>query len=517
AIGARGPQIAAVSVLDRTGKLLATTGVGTMERVVAAGAFSALRDNGVSPLAAVHDTLTYSIAAPVMNGRDTLGFLVATRRLSDGSSSEAIGKLLGPGTRLLVGNARGDLWTDLVATTDGPPRTTVSAGRGVFIGRDARTRIGSATRLAAAPWVVWVERSRDEALAPARGFIIQLGLIALISVLAGSVGVWLVVYRTIRPLSELRMAAGALAAGGMAAPVRVRRSDEIGGLARTFNRMAEGVHEAERALKERADALERRNQELHESESRYLQLVEQAPDAVLVHRDGEIVFANARALRVLGAAESDALVGRSVFDLVDDADRAEAVARTQAIRESGQPSKPTELRLRRLDGTPIVAEVNGSPVLFDGMPCVQTLARDISERKALEAQLLQSQKMDAVGRLAGGIAHDFNNLLTVINTYAEFLLNEMPADSPQREDAEEIKRAGASAARLTRQMLAFSRKQVLARTVLDLNDAIGGMAGMLERVLGDQIEVVADLRPNLDTILADAGQLEQVLLNLAVN
>jgi CheY-like chemotaxis protein len=125
--------------------------------------------------------------------------------------------------------------------------------------------------------------------------------------------------------------------------------------------------------------------------------------------------------------------------------------------------------------------------------------------------------MDAVGRLAGGIAHDFNNLLTVINTYAELTLARLPEGDPTRADLEDIRHAGQSAAKLTRQMLAFSRKQVLAPRVLDINEAITGLAGMLARVLGDHVDVVTDLRKNLGPIFADAGQLEQVLMNLAVN
>src|SRR6185312_939399 len=145
------------------------------------------------------------------------------------------------------------------------------------------------------------------------------------------------------------------------------------------------------------------------------------------------------------------------------------------------------------------------------------LVRDVSERKSLEAQLRQSQKMEAVGRLAGGIAHDFNNLLTVINTYSELTLGRMSQDDPVRADIEEIRRAGGSAAKLTRQMLAFSRKQVLTPRMVDTNDAITALTGMLSRVLGDDVQVVTELRSSLGPIWADPGQIEQVLMNLAVN
>ena len=173
--------------------------------------------------------------------------------------------------------------------------------------------------------------------------------------------------------------------------------------------------------------------------------------------------------------------------------------------------------MRKLDGTTFTAEVSGTPIVFDGEPCIQTLARDVSERKLLEAQFHQAQKMEAVGRLAGGVAHDFNNLLTIINTYSELTLARTSSADPARADIECIRTAGVSAAKLTRQMLAFSRKQVLTPRVLDINEAITGLTGMLSRVLGDHVHVVTELRHGLAPIFADAGQLEQVLMNLAVN
>ncbi|MHB1012918.1 MAG: ATP-binding protein [Desulfobacteria bacterium] len=142
---------------------------------------------------------------------------------------------------------------------------------------------------------------------------------------------------------------------------------------------------------------------------------------------------------------------------------------------------------------------------------------NITERRKLEEQLRQSQKMEAVGQLAGGIAHDFNNLLTVINGYAELLQNRIDEKSPLRGNVDEIRHAGDRAASLTRQLLAFSRRQVLQPKVLDLNGVISGLGTMLRRLIGEDIELRTLLRPELGAVLADPGQIEQVLLNLAVN
>jgi two-component system, cell cycle sensor histidine kinase and response regulator CckA len=145
------------------------------------------------------------------------------------------------------------------------------------------------------------------------------------------------------------------------------------------------------------------------------------------------------------------------------------------------------------------------------------IVTDISERKSLESQLRQAQKLEAVGLLAGGIAHDFNNILSVILSCSEFLLDEVGRDSPLRIDVEEIQKAGRRAANLTKQILAFSRQQVLAPKILDLNEVLAIASQMLERVLGEDIEFETRLAPDLERVKADPGQIEQVLMNLVVN
>ena len=159
----------------------------------------------------------------------------------------------------------------------------------------------------------------------------------------------------------------------------------------------------------------------------------------------------------------------------------------------------------------VVRNAAGKPFKMVG------IVQDITERRSLEQQFLQAQKMEAIGRLAGGVAHDFNNLLTAILGYSDLLLSQMPARDPMREDLEEIRKAGERAAGLTRQLLAFSRQQMLEPRVLDLNGIVSNIERMLRRVIGEDVALVTRLGPDIDLVRADPGQLEQVILNLAVN
>ncbi len=145
------------------------------------------------------------------------------------------------------------------------------------------------------------------------------------------------------------------------------------------------------------------------------------------------------------------------------------------------------------------------------------IKEDITGQRELEAQLQQAQKMEAVGRLAGGVAHDFNNLLTVILSYSEFALESLREDDPLRRDLKEIVQAGERAAALTRQLLAFSRRQVLQPRIVDVNEIVAAMQNILQRVLGEGIDLRLQLAPDLGSVKADRGQIEQVLMNLAVN
>jgi PAS domain S-box-containing protein len=215
---------------------------------------------------------------------------------------------------------------------------------------------------------------------------------------------------------------------------------------------------------------------------------------------------------------SDKILGKREADLFppDIAGRHEEQDRQ--VLDTGRPLRVTEERTAP-DGSPIRLEILRRPVLDDASRTIGTtgIAQDVSARHDLELRLFQSQKLEAVGQLAGGIAHDFNNLLTVIDGYSEMLLSQLEIEDPRRSHAEEIRRAGARAADLTRQLLAYSRKQVLDPRPFDLNELIGGLGRMLHRLIGENIEFTMTSDPALWPVLADPGQIQQVIINLVVN
>jgi two-component system cell cycle sensor histidine kinase/response regulator CckA len=262
-----------------------------------------------------------------------------------------------------------------------------------------------------------------------------------------------------------------------------------------------------------------------ESEERFRTLIENSTDAVTItDHEGSVIFTSASVKQVLGYS-SEELQQRTAFDLLHEDDVARArTHRATAISRPGVPVTTT-LRARHRDGHWHVIEVITVNRLDDpSLRGVVTNFRDVTERvrseealRRMEAQLLQTQKMEAIGKLAGGVAHDFNNLLSVILGISALLLEQLEPDHPMRADMTEIQQSGERAARLTRQLLAFSRRQMLDPRVLDLNDVIASIDRMLLRVVGEDIELQLLTGPHLHRVRVDPGQMEQVIMNLVVN
>ena len=236
---------------------------------------------------------------------------------------------------------------------------------------------------------------------------------------------------------------------------------------------------------------------------------------VALDLDGRVTLWNRAATRLFGWSAQEVL-GRPLPTVPEDR-RAEF--EDSRVRSGGGEDVTYETQRRRKDGS-LVDILKSTSAIFDAQgELVGNLGilMDITERKQLEEQLRQAVKMEGIGRLAGGIAHDFNNLLTVIGGRSYILLSQLPAGHAMRRDLIIIRETGDRAAALTRQLLAFSRKQTLAPAVIDLSEVVSGMGTLLGRVLREDVELVMDLDPSAGHVTADPGQLEQVILNMTVN
>ena len=471
----------------------------------------------VGPIQVVDGVAQYDVTVSVA-GRlagDTAGYLVISRRMAS-AGNEVLSRLIGPRTTMLVGNLDGSAWTDLVH-----PR--VNRADSARIARNDPHMIRASSALTFMPWQVVVDTPVADALAPARRFIVSMLFAGLLLIIVGVAAAWRITREVTGPLAEIGAAAAQFAAGDHARRARVARSDEMGQMAGAFNAMAERVAAASREAQLRAAELEAANRALLESENRYRHIATNVPGAVyqfIYRTDGSkgftVVSEGVREL--FGVEPADALRDpMAVFGLVHPDDR-------ESFYGSGAAAVAT-LTPWHWEGRAILADGEEKWIQAgarqerqpDGSILCDGLLMDITERRVLEDQLRQAQKMEAVGQLAGGIAHDFNNILTAITGFSELLLADTPPDDDRRDSIKEIRTGADRAAALTRQLLAFSRRQMLQPRLLDLNQTVRDVEAMLRRLIVEDITLVLALDPRIGWVRADPGQLEQVLVNLVVN
>jgi len=278
-------------------------------------------------------------------------------------------------------------------------------------------------------------------------------------------------------------------------------------------------------LKRLAPAIERELREararatLRTTEASYTTLVENAPIGIYrSNLEGKFLSVNNALVRMLGY---DSPADVTQLDMARDvyADAAERQRLVDRDTYTDRQYDDVEATWKRKDGRLLTVQLSVRAVrnASGRVEFYETFVRDVTDQRRLQQQLTQAQKMEAIGRLAGGIAHDFNNLLTVITSYSDLLLEDLRAGDPKRDDVEQVLKAAHGAAALTRQLLAFSRQQVLEPRVISLNSIVENLQKMLQRVIGEDVDLATVLAPDLAAVKVDVSQVEQILMNLAVN
>ena len=508
-LASRDSSVIANELLDVKGGRLESSDTVFSGRVSAQVRDDARRDAegrdsaAIGTMIALRDTIVYPIVAVVSDPSGRLGFLVQWHRVRLSPKAHTqVETLFGEGAAMSIGSIPG-VWTDQSTTVTPPPIDTTQLGKPFRYVRDGQgERLAVATRIPGAPWYMVLEFPERMILAPTRQFLNQItlvsaGVLALALVLA-----WLLSRHITGPLRELTFAADARATGEYSARVPVHGVDELGRLATAFNSMADHVNlevEGRRASEEQWRLLFRSN-----------------PHPMYVYDDETLRFLAVNDATVAkygyGADEFAAMTLRDIRP-PDEAER--------LMSRLAQPLAPNETggiwKHMRKDGTTLDVQIDANSLVFNGRAARLVLAQDVTEQRRLENQLRQAQRMEAVGRLAGGVAHDFNNLLLVIMTYSQLLHDNASDGDPAKDDLASILAAVDRAQTLTRQLLALSRQQVLQPVVIDPNDTLRKVEGLLRRVIGEDIQVRTELTRDVGVVLVDPGQLEQVLLNLAVN
>ena len=527
--------IGLVMVIDPDGKVLAATDEDEIGRDESGDDYFVMRRAG--PFVSGADVryhaggsrLRLAVSAP-LHGRTSGGLLGVivnfydTReldRLLSGKAQIEMGAMSGTlGRRetldIYIVNRDGLLMTPSRAggevmkqRVDTPPVRECAAGRemaGTYGNHAGRDVIGASMCIPRMRWTLLAEIGTDEAFAPVRKLradivAVSAGVLAGVFLLA-----YIIALGIARPVAALSLAVGRVAEGDLEVRAPVQSRDEIGELAASFNTMT---------------------QRLVESYSRLINSEARLAHAQEVARVGDfewdvkknVLSWSDETYRIFGLGLGEfapSFDGFLEFVHPDDGARVR-FAVNQAL--AGREPYRIDFRIVRRDGSVRAVHAQGEVAIDeDGKPTrMFGTIQDVTEFKELEAQLRQSQKMEAVGRLAGGVAHDFNNMLTVITGYSEFLLRRLKENDPIRSELEAIRQAGERAAGLTRQLLAFSRRQVLAPQVLNLNKVVPEMEKMLGRLIGEDVELVTVLGSGLSNVKADPGQIEQVVMNLAVN
>jgi PAS domain S-box-containing protein len=497
----------------------------------------------------VRDSLHYAVVGRTRDSAGAHGYLVEWRRAAvDAATRKQILDLIGTDAAIYFGNTGGSEWSDFAQIVAPPPVPLSKTGL-VSYDRDGVRQLASAQMIDGTPWTLLVEFPEARVYANVRSMLQRVLIITLLLLTVGLGAAWLFGARLTKPLTELADAADAMSAGDYSRRVDERGSDEVGRVAQAFNHMGESIAIANRVLRERSEELAHRAEQLadqatmlEESNEELLHSVEEtlkardelaavtaeldaslagAPVGLALHDSkGRYRRVNASLATLNGIAADDHLgrlpsevlpgIGSQIEEHVNTAiESGTGVLNVELTGKAGKAGRDQHWLLSVYPIRTVVGERIG----------VGSVVTDLTAYKHLEQQLLQAQKMEAVGRLAGGVAHDFNNILTAISGFGQFVLSDLDEGNEEnaRRDVDQVLAAAERAAALTRQLLAFSRQQVLQPRILDLNAVVTGLGPMLGRLIGTNIRLRTTAAVGLGAVKADPHQMEQVLVNLVVN
>ena len=476
----------------------------------------------VTPFSRLGDsTLYYDIRVPVRSGGATIGVVVQRVRVTGSTEGRAaMTNLLGASTSLMIGDPGTGIWTDLAGPTSSPPDQALTPGRLNHFAADSGSYVGYAVPVANTSWTLVVRAPESTMTAPARSFLKSALVFAGIAIGLGVLGAVLLGRRINRPLRDITEATERIAAGNFSGRADENSPGEVGRLARSFNAMA--------------NQLGASTQKLQESEASHRAFVSHAsqgiwrlefPGGVDINRPpeaqikswyegGALADCNPVLAEMYGIQAGYTLVQIPLARLYPPEDPASAQV-LQAFVARGHRCSGVETREQRNGDPPRIHTHDLIGIIEEGkLRRIWGTRRDVTLERSLDERIAQSQRLESVGRLAGGIAHDFNNLLTVILADTESIQGRFGADDGEVREIEAAARRGAE---LTRQLLAFSRGQVLRPSVLDLNQVISSFQTMLRRVIGEDIDLRLRLTEPLDPVEADSAQIERVIMNLVVN
>lgn len=421
------------------------------------------------------------------------------------SAGSPVQRLLGQAAVLKVGTVGSNVWTDFATVVEPPPREPLGEIEGEYRAEDGMEWVGAGVPIEGTRWQVWVGYPRTLIVAPMRAFFLRMLTIALVFVGASIAVAAALGSRLTRPLRALAKATEEIASGDYSRRLRTARRDEIGRLSSAFDRMTDRVQDALGALED-------------SHESTHFALASACIGVWESDLLQDRVSCSESMRLVHGYGADDLPQTREEFLTVVHPDDRDTLADLMAAAVDHGPFD-VEYRAEWPDGSIHWVEGKGRVTTDEeGRPAsILAVSIDVTEHRGLESQLRQAQKMEAVGHLAGGVAHDFNNLLTAIVGHGNLVLAELPREDHLRENVKEMLSAADSAAGLTRQLLAFSRRQVIQPRVIDPNEVVIGTSKLLGRLIGENIELSRNLEKDLHAVKVDPGQLQQVIMNLAVN